>query len=242
MLIVPAIDLLNEKVVRLSQGLESTAKVYSEDAPETARAFERAGARWIHVVDLDGAFGRQGVNDALISRLACSLSIPFELGGGIRTADHIDFWLNRGVSRVVLGSALLENPEMAERAVQEYGSDAVTAGIDMKGGKVSIKGWLEDTPVEGLDLASRLKKAGLARVILTDIASDGMLEGPRLDRMIEIAEKTGLAVTVSGGVGSMEDLARIAGCGKYGIEAAIVGRAVYENRLDLAEAIRRFQD
>jgi phosphoribosylformimino-5-aminoimidazole carboxamide ribotide isomerase len=242
MLIIPAIDLLNEKVVRLSRGLENTAKSYSGDALETARSFEKAGAKWIHVVNLDGAFGRPGVNDRVIASLARSLSVPFELGGGIRTADQIDFWLNRGVSRVVLGSALLENPEMAERAIQQYGGDAVTAGIDMKGGRVSIRGWLEDTTVEGLDLAARLKKAGLTRVILTDIETDGMLGGPGLDRMITIAEKTGLAVTASGGVGSMEDLARIAGCGKSGIEAAIVGKALYEKKLDLAEAIRRFQD
>jgi len=242
MLIIPAIDLLNEKVVRLSRGIEDTAKSYSDDALETARSFEKAGAKWMHVVNLDGAFGRPGVNDRVISGLARSVSIPFELGGGIRTAEQIGFWLNLGVSRVVLGSALLENPEMADRAVQRYGSDAVTAGIDMKNGKVSIRGWLEDTPVDGLDLAFRLKKAGLTRVILTDIDTDGMLSGPGLDRMIEIAEKTGLAVTASGGVGSMEDLAAIAECGKSGIEAAIVGRALYEKKLDLAEAVRRFQN
>ncbi|MBN1895785.1 1-(5-phosphoribosyl)-5-[(5-phosphoribosylamino)methylideneamino]imidazole-4-carboxamide isomerase [bacterium] len=242
MLIVPAIDLLNEKVVRLSRGLEATAKMYSEDALETARAFEKAGAKWIHVVNLDGAFGRPGVNDQVISRLASGLTIPFELGGGIRTPDQIDFWLHLGVSRVVLGSSLLERPEMAEKAVQKYGSDAVTAGIDMKGGKVSIRGWLKDTPVDGLDLACNLKKAGLTRVILTDIASDGMLQGPRLERMTEIADRTGLAVTVSGGVGSLDDLARIAECRNNGIEAVIVGKAVYEKKLDLAEAVRRFQN
>ncbi|HDQ45736.1 MAG TPA: 1-(5-phosphoribosyl)-5-[(5-phosphoribosylamino)methylideneamino]imidazole-4-carboxamide isomerase [bacterium] len=242
MIIIPAIDLLDGCVVRLEQGVESSARVYSDDPYAFAQTFEAAGARMIHVVNLDGAFGRPGKNTEIIARLARDLTVPIELGGGIRSLDRIGFWLNRGVTRVILGSAAVREPEIVEKAVLKYGNEAVVAGIDMKDGRVAVQGWREVTGVDGLELAIRMKTAGLSRIIVTDIATDGMLSGPRLDGMIDIAEKTGLRVIASGGVGRIEDIALIAQQAHSGIEGVIVGKAIYENRLDIGEAIRRHQE
>lgn len=241
MIILPAIDLLNGRVVRLEQGVESSAKVYSEDPLAFARNFEAAGAKFIHVVNLDGAFGRPEKNRDVIVHLTQHLSIPIELGGGIRSLDQIGFWLNRGVSRVILGSVAVNNPEIVEKAVKKYGSESVVVGIDMKDGRAAVHGWQDVTDVDGVELAMRMKGFGLSRVIITDIATDGMLSGPKLDKMIQIAEKTGLKVIASGGVGRIEDLALIAEYAQIGIEGAIVGKAIYENRLDVREAIRKYQ-
>ncbi len=241
MIILPAIDLLDGRVVRLEQGIEYSAKVYSEDPLAFARDFESAGAKFIHVVNLDGAFGRPEKNKDVIVHLTQHLSIPIELGGGIRSLDQIGFWLNRGVSRVILGSAAINDPDMVEKAIKKYGSESVVVGIDMMDGRAAVHGWQDVTDVDGVELATRMKGFGLSRVIITDIATDGMLSGPKLNKMIEIAEKTGLKVIASGGVGKMEDLGLIAEYAQIGIEGAIVGKAIYENRLDIKEAIRKYQ-
>ncbi len=241
MLIIPAIDLLGEKVVRLQQGREETAKVYSDDPVQFALKYQEDGAKWIHVVDLDGAFGRSRINDALIIELAETLSIPFELGGGIHTMDQIGYWLNRGVSRIVLGSIAVRKPEIVEKAIRKYGNKAIVAGIDVRDRQVMISGWTEGAGVEAVDLAKKMKIAGLARIIVTDIRTDGMLTGPNADVMTEIAEVTGLSIIASGGVGSIEDCEKIFHASDKGIEGIITGRALYENKLDLKTAIEKFQ-
>jgi phosphoribosylformimino-5-aminoimidazole carboxamide ribotide isomerase len=241
MFIIPAIDLLGGKVVRLQQGREKTAKIYSDDPIQFALEYQKAGAKWIHVVDLDGAFGRSGINDALIIGLAETLSIPFELGGGIHTMDQIGYWLNRGVGRVVLGSIAVKEPEIVEKAIRKYGNKAIVAGIDVRDGEVMISGWTEGADVEAVDLAKKMKIAGLARIIVTDIRTDGMLTGPNADVMTEIAEKTGLSIIASGGVGNIEDCEKIFNESRRGIEGIITGRALYENKLDLKTAIKKFQ-
>ncbi len=241
MLIIPAIDLLGEKVVRLRQGREETAKIYSDDPVQFALKYQAAGAKWIHVVNLDGAFGRSGINDALIIELAETLSIPFELGGGIHTMDQIGYWLNRGVSRIVLGSVAVREPEIVEKAIRKYGNKAIVAGIDVRDRQVMISGWTEGADVDAVDLAKKMKIAGLARIIVTDIRTDGMLTGPNVDVMTEIAEKTGLSIIASGGVGSIEDCEKIFSESCRGIEGIITGRALYEDKLDLKMAIEKFQ-
>ena len=241
MIIIPAIDLLDGKVVRLEQGVEDSATVYSNDPLVFARQFEEAGAEMIHVVNLDGAFGRPEKNREIIETLAKELHIPIELGGGIRNPDQVGFWLNRGISRVILGSAAVKDPSMVEKAVRKYGNEAIVVGIDMKDGKVAVHGWQDVTETDGVDLANQMKYAGLSRVIITDIATDGMLSGPKLDAMITIAGETGLSVIVSGGVSRLEDLDLIAAQSEAGLEGVIVGKAIYENRLDVKEAIQKYQ-
>jgi len=241
MLVIPAIDLLNGNVVRLRQGEENSAVVYSESPLETARCFEKAGARWIHVVNLDGAFDRPEMNQEMIRTLCDNISAPIELGGGIRTMEQIGFWLNRGVGRVIVGSAAVHDPDMVQKAVKRYGNEAIVAGIDLRDGCVAVHGWTEKTGMTAVDMAARMCNLGISRIIVTDIATDGMLTGPALDIMLEIADKTGLIVIASGGVGSMDDIAGISRFSSHGIEGVIVGRAIYENRLDIGNAIQKFQ-
>jgi phosphoribosylformimino-5-aminoimidazole carboxamide ribotide isomerase len=241
MIIIPAIDLLDSQVVRLEQGVEKSSKVYSDDPLAFARIFKEAGAKLIHVVNLDGAFGRPEMNRVIIELLARELKTPIELGGGIRSLEQIGFWLNRGVSRVIIGSAAVKDPGMMEKAVRKYGSESIVAGIDMKDGRVAVHGWQDVTQTHGIDLARQMRDAGLSRLIITDISTDGMLTGPKLDGMIEIAEATGLRITASGGVSRIEDIALISEYSQIGIEGVIVGKAIYENRLDIKEAIRKYQ-
>jgi len=241
MIILPAIDILDSNVVRLEQGMEDSAKVYSDDPLAFARTFEKAGAKIIHVVNLDGAFGRAELNQDIITKLADKLNIPIELGGGIRSLDQIGFWLNRGICRVIIGSAAVKDPDMVEKAVKKYGSESIVVGIDMKDGQVAVHGWQDVTETKGIDLAKQMRHAGLSRLIITDISTDGMLTGPKLDDMIEIAESTGLKIIASGGVSQIEDIALISEYGQIGIEGVIVGKAIYENRLDINEAIQRYQ-
>jgi phosphoribosylformimino-5-aminoimidazole carboxamide ribotide isomerase len=245
MLILPAIDLLGGKAVRLSKGVEASAVVYSDRPEAVAEEFEAAGARWIHVVDLDAAFGRPHMNDATVERILRSVNIPIELGGGVRDEERIRFWLGKGVGRVILGSAAVENPELVRNATQEYGNESVVVGIDIRDGRVAVRGWTEDSARDYLDLARDMQKLGARRVIVTDISTDGMLGGPRLESMLRIARETVLSVVVSGGVGSIKDLEEIAGrreSAGRGIEGVIVGKALYEKRFSLREAIHRFQE
>jgi phosphoribosylformimino-5-aminoimidazole carboxamide ribotide isomerase len=238
--IIPAIDLLGGRVVRLTQGREESAVVYSDRPEETASAFESAGADWIHVVDLDGAFGRPGVNAAAVERITGSVRAAVELGGGIRDAERIRFWLERGVGRVVLGSAAVRNPGLVAEAVASHGPEAVVAGIDVRNGRVSVAGWTEDGGRDALDFAREMESAGVRLAVVTEISADGMLAGTDARSASRIAESTGLSVIVSGGVGRMEDIDAIARLGIPGITGVIVGKAYYEGRIDLAGAIRRF--
>jgi phosphoribosylformimino-5-aminoimidazole carboxamide ribotide isomerase len=241
MQIIPAIDLLGNKVVRLSQGVEDTATVYSDNPIEIAQSFHEAGAQWIHIVDLDGAFGRSGVNDDLIEQITAAVPIPVELGGGIRSINCIGYWLNRGITRVVIGSAAVKDPDMVEKAIRKHGNIGIVVGIDIKDNEVAIHGWTEGSGMDYLDLAKKMKTAGLARFIVTDISTDGMLTGPKLKPMVDIADNTGLAVIASGGISGLDDLTVIAEHAGHGIEGIIIGRAIYEKRLNLKEAIDRYQ-
>ncbi len=241
MLIIPAIDLLGGKVVRLSQGAEETAVVYDNDPLRVALEFEKVGAKWIHVVNLDGAFGRPGMNDTVIAQFIQYLSIPIELGGGIRTLDRIEFWLERGVRRVILGSLAVKEPDLVAQAVKKHGSESIIAGIDIRDGRVSVSGWKENTAIHYMDLALQMETVGLQRVIITDITTDGMLSGPCLDCMKDIAKKTHLKVIASGGVSRLKDLNLISKQERHGIEGVIIGRALYEKKITLKKAISIYQ-
>ncbi len=241
MFIIPAIDLLGGKVVRLVQGDEKRSVVYSDDPSAVALAFEKAGAVWIHVVDLDGAFGRPGVNDAAVRGVLDSVSAKIELGGGIRSMDAVERALARGAARVILGSAAAQNPELVVRSVDRFGGDKIVAGIDVKDGMAAVHGWRDKTPIGYLDLARRMESAGIRRTVVTDVSSDGMLAGPRLEAAFGIARETSLGVIVSGGVSGMRDLEEVQEGAVPGVEGVIVGKAYYEKKIDLKEAMDRFQ-
>jgi phosphoribosylformimino-5-aminoimidazole carboxamide ribotide isomerase len=245
MLIIPAIDLLGGRVVRLSKGVESSAVVYSDRPEAVAAEFEAAGAGWLHVVDLDAAFGRPEVNAAAIDRVLRSVRIPVELGGGVRDAEKIRDRLDRGVSRVILGSAAAENPGLVARALAEHGCDRIAVGIDIRDGRVASRGWTEEGAADYLGLARDMQSLGVRRVIVTEISADGMLTGPKLEPMIRIAAETGMSVIVSGGVGAMSDLDEVdrrGGAAGVNLEAVIVGKALYEKKISLKEAVHRFRN
>ena len=234
MLIIPAIDIRNGKCVRLYQGDYARETVYAEDPVEVGLAWERAGARWLHLVDLDGAAGQSGRNLPTVRAIAAAVGLPVQLGGGLRSWESLESAFAAGVERVVLGTAALEDRALLERATATYG-ERLAVGIDARGGLVATRGWRETSNVRALDLAREMVSLGVRRLIYTDIARDGTLAGPNFDSLAELVAAVPVPVVASGGVANLEHLLRLAA---LGAEAAIVGRALYTGQLDLAEALR----
>lgn len=234
MILLPAIDLLDGQCVRLRRGDFDTAHRVAADPLETARSFEQAGAAWIHMVDLDGARTGSAQNQEIILRIARETSLLVEAGGGIRDMDTVAYYLQNGVSRVVLGSAALENPQLVKKAVEQYGS-RVAVGIDAKNGMVSARGWLSDSQTDYLSLAEKMDLAGSGWIVFTDISKDGMMEGPNLSQLSQLRKRVACRLTASGGIRSLEDLKALDAAN---IEAAILGKALYTGAIDLTEAIR----
>ena len=234
MILLPAIDLLDGQCVRLRRGDFDTAHRVAADPLETARSFEQAGAAWIHMVDLDGARTGSAQNQEIILRIARETSLLVEAGGGIRDMDTVAYYLQNGVSRVVLGSAALENPQLVKKAVEQYGS-RVAVGIDAKNGMVSARGWLSDSQTDYLSLAEKMDLAGSGWIVFTDISKDGMMEGPNLSQLSQLRKRVSCRLTASGGIRSLEDLKAL---DVTNIEAAILGKALYTGAIDLTEAIR----
>lgn len=234
MILLPAIDLLDGQCVRLRRGDFDTAHRVAADPLETARSFEQAGAAWIHMVDLDGARTGSAQNQEIILRIARETSLLVEAGGGIRDMDTVAYYLQNGVSRVVLGSAALENPQLVKKAVEQYGS-RVAVGIDAKNGMVSARGWLSDSQTDYLSLAEKMDLAGSGWIVFTDISKDGMMEGPNLSQLSQLRKRVSCRLTASGGIRSLEDLKALDAAN---IEAAILGKALYTGAIDLTEAIR----
>lgn len=233
MILLPAIDLLDGQCVRLRRGDFDTAHRVAADPLETARSFEQAGAAWIHMVDLDGARTGSAQNQEIILRIARETSLLVEAGGGIRDMDTVAYYLQNGVSRVVLGSAALENPQLVKKAVEQYGS-RVAVGIDAKNGMVSARGWLSDSQTDYLSLAEKMDLAGSGWIVFTDISKDGMMEGPNLSQLSQLRKRVSCRLTASGGIRSLEDLKALDAAN---IEAAILGKALYTGAIDLTEAI-----
>ena len=233
MILLPAIDLLDGQCVRLRRGDFDTAHRVAADPLETARSFEQAGAAWIHMVDLDGARTGSAQNQEIILRIARETSLLVEAGGGIRDMDTVAYYLQNGVSRVVLGSAALENPQLVKKAVEQYGS-RVAVGIDAKNGMVSARGWLSDSLTDYLSLAGKMELAGAGWIVFTDISKDGMMEGPNLSQLSQLRKRVSCRLTASGGIRSLEDLKALDAAN---IEAAILGKALYTGAIDLTEAI-----
>jgi phosphoribosylformimino-5-aminoimidazole carboxamide ribotide isomerase len=238
MLIIPAIDLKGGLCVRLTEGREDSARVYDRDPVEVAREYERAGARLIHVVDLDGAFlGAASENQKIIRRIAGEVSIPLEVGGGVRSIDDVRNLLESvGARHVIVGTLAIENPRALEEAITRFG-DSVIVGIDARGGQVATRGWTETTKVDALAFAGRVVSLGVRRIIYTDIARDGRLAGPNFEMTREMALSSGARVTASGGVSSVEDITRLCAIEADGVDSVIIGKALYERRFTLKEAL-----
>jgi phosphoribosylformimino-5-aminoimidazole carboxamide ribotide isomerase len=238
MTILPTIDLKEGRCVRLLQGRKEDETVYSDDPTAMARRWQDEGATYLHLVDLDGAFEGASRNLAAIRRILETVTIPAELGGGVRSLDDVSRLLALGLDRVILGTVAVREPEVVRAAVERFGPERVVVGIDAKGGRVAVKGWVEATEVGAVDLALRMKALGVRRVVYTDIETDGMLAGPNVEATGALARTTGLKVIASGGVSSLDDLRRVAALEPAGVDGVIVGKALYEGRVDLREAIR----
>lgn len=233
MIIFPAIDIIDGKPVRLYKGDFSTAKQVAVDALETAHSFADAGCEWIHMVDLDGSLKKEPVNAKTFIDVANNTPLKVELGGGIRTMKDIDFYVNNNISRIILGSVALKNPELVREAVKEFGG-RIAVGIDAKNGYVATEGWVEESNVYFTDLAKRMEDMGVETIIFTDISKDGTLSGPNLEQLVEINNAVSCNVTASGGVTGIEDIVALRDNNLYG---AICGKSLYEGTLDLRNAV-----
>jgi phosphoribosylformimino-5-aminoimidazole carboxamide ribotide isomerase len=237
MIFFPAIDLKDGQCVRLLRGDMDKATVFNTDPASQAASFAAAGCCWLHVVDLNGAFAGRPVNAEAVNEILEALDIPIQLGGGIRTMETIDYWLEQGVRRVILGTAALHDPDLVRSACRKY-PERVAVSIDGRKGLVAVEGWAEVSEISVLDLAKRLEDAGVAAVIYTDIGRDGAMEGPNIDATMELARFVDMPIIASGGVSSMDDLEALktASCGL--LEGVISGRAIYDGRIDPKEALR----
>jgi phosphoribosylformimino-5-aminoimidazole carboxamide ribotide isomerase len=241
MLIIPAIDLINGECVRLKQGARSSKKVYHSNPPQVARNWEQSGASWIHVVNLDGAFGQANANVRAISNLVEQTQCHVELGGGVRSLQDIEKWLGLGVRRVILGTLAVTQPEIVSQALQSFGVESVVVGVDAKRDKIAIKGWEEESARELLPFIVELEQMGVARIIYTDISRDGEGEGPNLDKLSEVAAAVRMQVIASGGFSKWNHFQNLQQLGAANIEGAIVGTALYENELTLSDLIDTFE-
>jgi phosphoribosylformimino-5-aminoimidazole carboxamide ribotide isomerase len=242
----PAIDLKDGACVRLRRGAMDQATVYATDPAVQARAWQDAGFDWLHVVDLNGAFAGRAVNAAAVNAILAAARVPVQLGGGIRDIAAIEAWLAAGISRVILGSAAVKSPDLVRTACRAF-PGRVAVGIDARDGFVATEGWAETSSLSALDLAHRFEDAGVATIIYTDIARDGMLSGLNLTQTAELARRVSIPVIASGGVGGLDDLAALrdvaageAWAAGAGIEGVIIGRALYDGRIDPAAALALF--
>ena len=234
--IIPAIDLLNGKCVRLNQGNYNEVTKFNSDPVKQAQIWEKQGAKRLHLVDLDGAKTGEPINDQTIKEIKKSISIPIQLGGGIRNIERAKELLDIGIDRIILGTIAIENPELVSVLSKEY-PKRIAVGIDAKEGMVATRGWLKRSEITSLELAKQLNELELAAIISTDISTDGTLEGPNIQALREIAEVSINPVIASGGIGSINDLISLVDLEHEGIEAIIVGRALYDGSIDLKEAI-----
>ena len=237
MLILPAIDLRQGRCVRLLQGREQDETVYDHDPAAVAERFATTGAQRLHLVDLDGAFRGQGANLASIQEIVRRIRIPVQVGGGLRTREDVRRMLDLGVASVIIGTMAVKHPQELETALQEQPGEQLILGIDSLNRKVAVEGWQEGTELDDTEFAKHWRERGVQRVVFTDIARDGMLTGPNLDALRDMGQRTGLKVTASGGVSSAEDLVQLRELEADGVDQVIIGKAIYEGRVNLAEVL-----
>jgi phosphoribosylformimino-5-aminoimidazole carboxamide ribotide isomerase len=235
-ILFPAIDLKNGQCVRLEQGDMARATVFNLDPTAQARSFAAQGFEYLHVVDLDGAFAGKPMNAHAVEAMLKAVTMPLQLGGGIRDLDTIEAWLAKGVARVIIGTAAVRDPDLVKGAAKKF-PDRVAVGLDARDGKVAVEGWAETSQVTALEIAQRFEDAGVAAIIFTDIARDGLLKGLNLDATIALAESISIPVIASGGFASIEDVKALLASRAKKLAGAIAGRALYDGRLDPAAAL-----
>lgn len=239
MILYPAIDLKDGQAVRLVHGDMDKATVFNDDPAAQARAFEKAGCQWLHLVDLNGAFAGTPVNAAAVEAIVAACKVPAQLGGGIRDMATIEAWLSKGLARVILGTVAVEDPDLVREAARAFPGQ-VAVGIDARGGKVATKGWATETDVDATDLARSFEDAGVAAIIYTDINRDGAMGGPNIPATEALARAISIPVVASGGVASLGDLQALKATGA--IAGAISGRALYDGAIDLGVALQALAD
>jgi phosphoribosylformimino-5-aminoimidazole carboxamide ribotide isomerase len=236
MILFPAIDLKNGQCVRLEQGDMARATVFNLDPAAQAAAFERQGFEYLHVVDLDGAFAGKPMNAQAVEGMLKTVKMPVQLGGGIRDLKTLEAWLAKGITRVIIGTAAVRDPAFVKEAAKKF-PGRVAVGLDARDGKVAVEGWAETSTVTALDIAQRFEDAGVAAIIFTDIARDGLLKGLNLDATIALADSISVPVIASGGLASIEDIKALLTPRAKKLEGAISGRALYDGRIDPAQAL-----
>ena len=232
-ILYPAIDLKDGQCVRLLRGDMDKATVFNADPAAQARAFAAAGSKWLHIVDLDGAIAGKAVNESAILSILGAATVPVQLGGGVRDRQAIARWLDAGMARVILGTAALNDPALVRSAAREF-PGRVAVGIDARHGKVAVRGWVETSDIAALDLARRFEDAGVAAIVYTDIDRDGTMPGVNVEATAALAKTVAIPVIASGGISSLDDLRALKA---RQIPGAILGRALYEGRIDLGEAL-----
>ena len=236
MILFPAIDLKNGQCVRLEQGDMARATVFNLDPAAQARSFAAEGFEYLHVVDLDGAFAGKPMNAHAVEAMLAAVTMPVQLGGGIRDLRTVEAWLDKGVARVIIGTAAVRDPEFVKQAAKTF-PGRVAVGLDARDGKVAVEGWAETSEITALDMARRFEDAGVAAIIFTDIARDGLLKGLNLDATIALADRIAIPVIASGGLASIEDVKAILAPPAKRLAGAIAGRALYDGRLDASAAL-----
>ncbi len=236
MILFPAIDLKEGLAVRLEQGDMARATIFNRDPAVQAQAFEAQGFQYLHIVDLDGAFAGKPVNAAAVERILEAIAIPVQLGGGIRDMATIEGWLGKGVNRVIIGTAAVRDPGLVKTAARAF-PGRVAVGLDARDGKVAVAGWAETSALAALDIARRFEDAGVAAIVYTDIARDGLLKGLNLDATVALADAIAIPVIASGGLASLEDVRALVAPRARKLAGAIAGRALYDGRLDATEAL-----
>lgn len=237
MILFPAIDLKDGQCVRLKLGDMGQATVFNTDPAAQALKFQAQGFSWLHLVDLNGAFAGRPVNEAAVDAILSAISIPVQLGGGVRNLKQIENWLRKGIRRVILGTAALRNPELVREACSKFPGH-IAVGVDAKNGRVAVEGWAESSELTAIELAHRFVDAGVSAIIFTDIDRDGILKGLNIDSTLELAHSMGIPVIASGGLASMSDIYRLLQPDCKILAGAITGRALYDGRIDTAEALR----
>lgn len=238
MILYPAIDVKNGQCVRLRQGQFHDAEIYSNTPVKVAKEWEAQGASYIHIVDLDGALAGHSVNHDTLKAITQTVKVPIQVGGGIRTIKDIDNKLNLGVARVIIGTKAVDNPAFIKETISTFGADQIVVGIDAINGMVAIEGWEKVSNYKAVSLAVQMKELGVKTIVYTDIAKDGMLQGPNLECTAEMVEATGLDIIASGGISSLKDIESV---NNIHVHGAIIGKALYENRIDLRSAISLYE-
>jgi phosphoribosylformimino-5-aminoimidazole carboxamide ribotide isomerase len=236
-ILFPAIDLKEGLAVRLEQGDMARATIFHRDPAAQARAFEQQGFEYLHIVDLDGAFAGKPMNAAAVDRILETVGIPVQLGGGVRDTATVENWLEKGIDRIIIGTAAVRDPPFVKQAARDY-PGRIAVGLDARDGKVAVEGWAETSELSVLDIARRFEDVGVSAIVYTDIARDGMLKGLNLDATVALADSISIPVIASGGLASIEDIRAMLSPRAGKLAGAIAGRALYDGRLDAAEALK----